>query len=319
VLGARTQKYADYLDICAALVGRVPAAGPHLDEHRLATVILDASPLIKANLHTDCGDAFFPTLGYLCGNMAGARVPVVTGLEAIRDSITTDHLKAFSAAFGTSGAAALFHISGVTPEAPTVMQALGGVPEEETIPLAARDLAGSWDSLDSGSKGGAGSESIQLVAVGNPHLSLSECATIAQLIDADDTPKKPDVRMVATMGRHVYAQAEEAGHTRVMEDFGVQFVTDTCWCMLTEPVVPVDSTALITNSGKYAHYAPGLVSREVRYSSMAGCVSAARTGRAPPSPAWLTQARGYSTRPAASGWRNIAQVLPRAVRRIRIR
>jgi predicted aconitase len=58
----------------------------------------------------------------------------------------------------------------------------------------------------------------------------------------------------------VYDEAKEAGHISVLEDFGVQFVNDTCWCMLTEPVVPVGSEALITNSAKYAHYAPGLVS-----------------------------------------------------------
>ena len=89
---------------------------------------------------------------------------------------------------------------------------------------------------------------------------------------------------------------QSKGHIQVLKDFGVDFVNDTCWCMLTEPVVPVASNALITNSGKYAHYAPGLVNKEVRFSNMAGCVAAARTGRAPAAPKWLS-ARSMSTQP----------------------
>jgi len=287
VLGARTQKYADYLDICAALVGRVPAAGPHLDEHRIATIVLDATHL-AATLADELGDAFFPTLGYLCGNMAGSQVPVVVGLEKHHLPITQDDLKAFSAAFGTSGAAALYHMSGVTPEAPDAATALDGKPPAETIVLTAADLAVAWRSLDSGGGKSDGSDAVELVAVGNPHLSASECATLATLVSDGGADKHPDVSMVATIGRQVMAEAEEAGHIQILKDFGVDFVNDTCWCMLTEPVVPVASTALITNSGKYAHYAPGLVNKEVRFSSMAGCVVAARTGRAPTAPAWLS-------------------------------
>jgi predicted aconitase len=91
VLGARTQKYADYLDICAALVGRVPAAGPHLDHERVATVQLDAGALLET-LEPACGDAFWPALGYLVGLHSDGGVPVVTGLEA--STPTRDDLKA---------------------------------------------------------------------------------------------------------------------------------------------------------------------------------------------------------------------------------
>ena len=63
--------------------------------------------------------------------------------------------------------------------------------------------------------------------------------------------------------------------------------------MLTEPVVPVDSTTLLTNSAKYAHYAPGLVNRKVRFNTLAACVEAATTGKAAPPPSWLAHATGY--------------------------
>ena len=117
-------------------------------------------------------------------------------------------------------------------------------------------------------------------------------AVCARLVDCfADNPVQ-----VATLGRTIFDEADKAGHIAVLKEFGVQFVTDTCWCMLTEPVVPIGSKTLITNSGKYAHYAPGLVNRRVRFSNLRGCVEAAATGRAPSAPAWVTQqSRGLAT------------------------
>jgi hypothetical protein len=119
-LGARTQKTADFLDVCIALTGRAPAAGVHLDCNRRARLVLSLPNLDAATLD----DSFYPTLGYLCGLEAEGRVPVVTGLETA--SPTRDDLKAFSAAFGTTASTPLFHLAGVTPEAPDVATALGG-------------------------------------------------------------------------------------------------------------------------------------------------------------------------------------------------
>lgn len=298
VLGARTQKYADYLDICAAITGRVPKCGAHLDSQRAARVLLDAAAL-TAQLCDACGDAFFPALGYLCGLKSEARVPVVAGLEG--RAVSLDELKAFSAAFGSTASVPMFHMAGITPEAPDAAAALAHMPPEETIELTTADLAAAWRALDSGWQPGRGAEEedagIQLVAVGNPHLSLSECANLAQLC-ANSAPLHPSVSLVATLGREVLMQASAAGYARVLQNYGVQFVTDTCWCMLGEPVVPAHASALITNSAKYAHYAPGLVNRRVRFNTMAACIEAASTARAPAPPRWLAQAgqqRGIAT------------------------
>merc|ERR1719401_1878119 len=94
--------------------------------------------------------------------------------------------------------------------------------------------------------------------------------------------------MVVTAGRAVLRSAREAGHVARLEAFGVRMLGDTCWCMLDEPVIPPTARSLITNSAKYAHYAPGLVGRHVRFAGLAGCAHAARTGRAPQKPpSWL--------------------------------
>ena len=91
-----------------------------------------------------------------------------------------------------------------------------------------------------------------------------------------------------TCGRAIHQQAAQAGHVATLERFGVGLVTDTCWCMLGEPVVPPGSRTLMTNSGKYAHYAPGLVGRQVHFGNLAACVEAACTGHNQGQlPAWL--------------------------------
>jgi predicted aconitase len=94
---------------------------------------------------------------------------------------------------------------------------------------------------------------------------------------------------VVTCGRTVYQQAREAGFVAALEAFGAQLLTDTCWCMLGEPIVPRDARNVMTNSGKYAHYAPGLVGRSARFGSLADCVDAACEGHvAGALPGWLT-------------------------------
>ena len=96
-----------------------------------------------------------------------------------------------------------------------------------------------------------------------------------------------DVSVVATLSRATLSAAETAGHASALRDFGATLVTDTCWCMLGEPLVPRGG-ALMTNSAKYAHYAPGLTGLRVRYGSLASCVQAATTGVAPAArPRWL--------------------------------
>ena len=305
VLGARTQKYADYLDIAAAITGRVPLAGSHLDSERVATVILDATELVHTVLgdennaigHDGDKDAFFPMLGYICGLKSESNVPLLIGLEK-RNDVTEDHLKAFCAAFGSTASVPMFHMLGQTPEAPNISTACGGedMIMHTTIDINMKDLNNAWKCLDSGERiNNQEPPAIQLVAIGNPHLSLNECKEVAALcVEAGDVQVKNDVSMIATLGRDIYNQADELGYVNQMERFGITFINDTCWCMLTEPVVPVNGAALITNSGKYAHYAPGLVGKQVHFHGLKGCMEAAKTGRVPTIPSFLLY-RGFKT------------------------
>jgi predicted aconitase len=86
----------------------------------------------------------------------------------------------------------------------------------------------------------------------------------------------------------VLQKAKESGFIKAIEDFGGSIVGDTCWCMLGEPIIPKTATTLMTNSAKYAHYAPGLVNRTVHFASLTSCVEAAITGMASTrEPKWL--------------------------------
>jgi predicted aconitase/predicted aconitase with swiveling domain len=276
VIGARTLKYPDYLDICIALTGRAPKIGCHLTQQRLATLCIDVPAL------DDLDDSFYPLLGYHVGLLCGAQIPVVCGLE--HKAPTLDDLKAFGAAFATTSAAPMFHIAGVTPEATTAELAMGGHPPARHLSVSALDLLHSWRELNS-----AQSPDVDAVTLGNPHFSLSECATLARLCHG--LRKLDSVAIVVTCGRATLERAQQAGHVATLEDFGVQFVTDTCWCMLGEPVIPPTARNLMTNSGKYAHYAPGLVGRRVHFASLAECVESACTGQASGRlPVWLQAA-----------------------------
>lgn len=276
VLGARTLKYPDYLDICIALTGRAPLIGCHLDAQRKAKLQIEL-PVLR-----ELDDAFYPLLGYHIGALAGSRIPLVLGLEQSKPSL--DDLKAFGAAFATTSAAPLFHIAGVTPEALDLTQVLDAnvpVPVEK---IRLKDLLHSWRELNS-----ARDNRVDVVSLGNPHFSLSEFAHLARLCRS--RRKHPEVVLAITCGRAVLEQAREAGHIAVIEAFGATLVTDTCWCMLGEPVIPLAAKTLMTNSGKYAHYAPGLVGRKVHFANLAECVDAACSATASGRlPAWLQSA-----------------------------
>ena len=281
VLGARTLKYPDYLDICIALTGRAPLIGCHLDAQRKAGLQIELPELGELD------DAFYPLLGYHIGTLAGSRIPLVLGLEQRKPGL--DDLKAFGAAFATTSAAPLFHIAGVTPEALDPAQVLAPDVTLAVEKIRLQDLLLSWRELNS-----ARDNRVDVVSLGNPHFSLSEFAHLARLCRGRH--KHPDVVLAITCGRAVLEQARDAGHIAVIDAFGATLVTDTCWCMLGEPVIPPAATTLMTNSGKYAHYAPGLVGRTVHFSNLAECVDAACSARASGRlPAWLQPAASLET------------------------
>ncbi len=264
VLGARTERYPDLLDICAAITGRVPAVGLHLTENRAGQILVRLSA-IPGGLQED--DAFYPVLGYLLGRISRSRIPVLVGLTA---QPSRDQLKALGAAAASSGAVALFHIVEVTPEAPTLEAAFqGGAPVEEVV-LTLDGLRRARDELTT-----AGGSGVDLVVLGSPHFSLSEFQRLAPLLEG--RTRHSDVQFLITTSRAVRDLARAARLLQPLERFGGRLTVDTC--VLATPMLPKTVRTLMTNSGKYAYYAPGLLDVQVVFGSLEDCVASAVAGK----------------------------------------
>lgn len=268
VLGARTAKHPDFLDLCIAMTGRAPLSGVYLEGNRRPQRIVDVV------LPQGIDDAFWPLVGYLAGKAAPDCIPLLRGLGAAKPS--RDDLKALCAAFGTTSAAPMLHIEGVTPEA-----GIAPLETADTVSISLADMAAGWSLLNEGP------EEVQLVAIGSPHASLEECRALAAVFDG--RRRHADVAVIVTAGQQVIDAAAHDGTLKSLKDSGVQVLPDLCWCSISEPVFPTKTRALMTNSGKYAHYGPGLSGRAVRFGSLSDCVESALTGRAASRlPAWLS-------------------------------
>jgi predicted aconitase len=142
-------------------------------------------------------------------------------------------------------------------------------------------MAAAWDELNDGP------EQIELVAIGSPHASLEECRAFAAALAG--RRRHRDVAVIVTAGRAVIEAARADGTLARLEASGVTVLPDLCWCSIPEPVFPVRTRAVMTNSGKYAHYGPGLSGRAVRLGSLVDCTLAALTGHVPiRRPNWLS-------------------------------
>lgn len=264
VLGARTAKHPDFLDLFTAMTGRAPLSGVYLDENRQARRILDI------DLPERMDDAFWPLIGWLAGKAAPDRIPVLRGLAPAKP--TPENLKALCAAFGTTSAAPMLHVEGATPEAHRI------APDADHAPITRADMAAGWRTLNDGP------ETVELIAIGSPHASLLECQALAGALDG----RKVAIPTIVTAGRAVVDAARTNGTLAQLTGAGVQVLPDLCWCSISEPVFPPGTRALMTNSGKYAHYGPGLSGRAVRFGGLAACAEAAVTGKAPHGlPDWL--------------------------------
>ena len=273
VLGARTMKYPDYLDICIALTGRAPLSGCHVEANRRARMMIVVPDLGRID------ESFYPLLGYHAGALSPSGIPVVAGLEHLSPS--PDDLKAFGAAFATTSGAPMFHMLGITPEASTLAQATGTQGDIETIHIDRAGLARSWRKLN-----GAAGTAVDLISLGNPHFSCAEFEKLASLCQG--RRRHPATAAVVTCGRATLDQIMRSGIDRGLAAFGFRFVVDACWCTVVEPVIPPAARTIMTNSGKYAHYGPGLTGRAFHFGSLADCVDAACAGRTSGLlPAWL--------------------------------
>ena len=262
VLGARTNRYGDFLDIACAISARAPYYGLHCDENRRARLLIDVSGLPASLLRED---AFYPVLGAMIGRLAGETVCAVDGVPA---GAGDDQLKALCAGAASTGAVALIHIVGITPEAPDLDTALGGHAPQDTVKVAMPMVLEARDSLSL-----AGAGPIDCVALGSPHFSDGECRKVLDLAGG----QKFRVPVYICTGRHTLKALSVDGADKALMDLGVEFVVDTC--VVVTPILPAASGVMMTNSAKFAHYSSGNTGYAPVFGTLTDCVKSAQNGQ----------------------------------------
>jgi predicted aconitase len=270
VLGARTERYGDFTDIACAITGRVPDAGLHRTEARRAVLVLRIGSDVPDALLED--DSLYPVLGIVLGRRAGSRVAVLDGLPA---GIPEERLKAIGAAAASSGAVAMFHAIGSTPEAATLAAALQGAEPEERAEVGLAELRAAREELTTAGGGAPPGTPIGTVSLGTPHASLAELRAIEREL-AGARPAA-GVELLVSTARQLLAEAEEEGLAQRLRALGVELLVDTC--SYIAPVLRPSQLPAMTDSGKWAFYAPGNIGVEVVFGSLRECIRSAIEGR----------------------------------------
>ncbi len=257
-VGARTNKYGDYLDVACALIGKAPFAGLHTDEGRKAELHFDVSALPEQWRRENI---FHHLLGHHMGRIAGRRVPVVTGLLK---STNVDDLKAVSTAVASSGGVELWHGVGVTPEAPELETIFSS---GELHKVSREDLVVAQAQLSTGRDG-----PLDMVAMGTPHFSASEFRAVVEALDG----RKAKIPFTITTSRFVWDYIKSKGWDEILQRAGVTIIGDIC--SYYAPGINGMKGRVMTNSAKWAYYAPGMLPVEVCFGSLRECVESAVRG-----------------------------------------
>ena len=263
VLGARTERYGDFVDVCAAITGRVPLTGLHCDQNRLASVVVEVAGIQKAKLGRDI---YFGCVGYCLGKHIGSAISVIIGVPS---DANENELKLLGAAAATSGSVALFHIAGITPEAPTLEQVLrSSDSKNKNLNITADDLRAAAKMLCPVKPG----EIVSAICLGTPHFSVSEFQHLTALVKG----KRAVVEVYISTSREIAAQIKAQNWYQNLVDFGACIVVDTCTYLA--PVVRDCRGVILTNSVKWAHYGPGNLKRRAGLMSIEDCIRSAESG-----------------------------------------
>lgn len=255
VLGARTNRYGDFLDISCAVTGVAPFYGLHTDQGRLGTIVVSLGGFDADWLDSDW---LYPVLGSLLGRLFATGIPVILGLDG---RASEDRLKALGAGAASTGAIAMFHAVGVTPEAATLLEASGGAALPEFM-VTMDHLVDERARLSS-----SHGEAPQAVSLGAPHYSPDELIRLAGWLK----DRRTVMPMFVNTNRTAVASVPEV--VRALVESGVTLVTDTCTYIT--PIIDAAIRVVMTDSAKWAYYAPGNLGIGVVFGSPQECVATA--------------------------------------------
>jgi predicted aconitase len=259
VIGARTNTEGRESTSAAMLTGKIPDWGFHRDEYRHGTHLIEVQTPVESVM--DWG-----MLGYFIGEVLEDGIPVLTG--AIRQADPLRH-KHFGAAAASSGGVEMYHMVGVTPEAPTLELALGGAKPVAIIQYGAEQRRRVYETLNANGR----DANVDYVMLGCPHASIEQFRDIARLLDG----KQVKTHLWMFTSRAVKTVADMSGFTRQIEDAGGLVMTDTCSAIAR--AVPKGTKVVALDSAKQTHYLPAMVGVEAWFGTTEDCIRAALTGR----------------------------------------
>ncbi len=237
VIGALTNREGGPSALAAAITGRTPEYGLHLEENRKPTIVVEV----------EAEEFEFGLLGNLVGKMVKNKIPYFKGIK----KATTDDLKYLGAAMAASGAVALYYVEGITPKASE--QETTGL---EKTTITTEDLEKRKEELTTAD------EKPDLIAFGCPHLSIAEVKWISDFLKN----RKMKTKLWLFTSTAAKAIADRMGYTENIERAGGSIITDTC--MVVAPIEQMGFGTVAVNSGKAAHYLPGFCKQKVIIDSM---------------------------------------------------
>ncbi len=272
VVGACTNKYGDFLDVACGLVQCVPEAGMHCEDNRRAELVIDVSHLPMALRTTEI---FCHILGCYLGRIAGDKIAAIIGLP---ETQTPDyHLKALAAAAAASGEVMLFHPIGLTTQAPNLQAVLQESIEIDYVYPSADALIAIRDSLSGGvsEHEHMADDAFAMVAVGTPHFSYEEFAQLVPMVKGRKIHRT--IIFYISTSRYILAQIESQGWAEQLKQAGIILMVDSCTYF--SPAVNGAKGKVMTNSAKWAYYAPGMLPIHVIFGSLHDCVESAIAGK----------------------------------------
>ncbi|WNY27278.1 aconitase X catalytic domain-containing protein [Methanolapillus ohkumae] len=247
VLGARTNREGGPSALSAALVGKTADYGFHKPENRI--------PNFEITVGFELSGSDFGALGFIAGKMIGNKIPIFHLTKAP----ASDEMKMLGAAMAASGAVALYHIAGVTPEARDKNIVFDRPSERIAIEKSQIDTV--YASADNSSAGRP-----DIVTVGCPHCSKEELEQIAKLLTGKTVVKEFWIftsREVANKNKNLVSEIEKSG---------AKVVCDTC--MVVSPAGDKYSCMMV-NSGKAYAYVPGMCGMKSVFGTVERCVKEA--------------------------------------------
>jgi predicted aconitase len=261
VLGGRTNTEGRESSSAAMLTGKIPNWGLHLDENRFGTHLVEVDAAVEDIM--DWG-----LLGYYLGEAILDGLPVLVRRGKVPD---LPRLKHFGAAAATSGGIEMYHIVGVTPQAPTLQEAFGGRKPRATLRYGRAERELAYRNLNAH----ATDTKVDFVMLGCPHSSLEQVWNAAKLLEGKRLHS--GVNLWIFTPRSIREVADRNGYTKIITDAGARLMSDTCPAL--GQVMPKGVKVAATDSAKQTHYLPSIMGVQTWFGSTEDCVRAAITGR----------------------------------------